>query len=265
MRLGFHTVNYSPTFGAEVELPEIVEATAAAGFDALGIDLTSLDRYLARGGTVAELAAMFEHHGLACSDVAVLRLGAVDVEPTARRLAEVAATLAAPHCIAVVRDADDLRRLRSNEVAVPTVLREQGVRLAIEYCSYSGLVDFDAAVELCDAIGWEHAGLLIDALHVFRCNTPLDSLAALRADQIALVQYCDGPAQPAGDAVTDSRCRREMPGDGALPLRPLVDALKATGFAGPVTLEVLSDAWRAEAPTVTTHVAYAAMARDWLG
>ncbi|HVX19085.1 MAG TPA: hypothetical protein VHA73_13730 [Acidimicrobiales bacterium] len=54
-------------------------------------------------------------------------------------------------------------------------------------------------------------------LHVFRCNTSLDAVARLRADQIALVQYCDGAARPSSDPITDSRCLREMPGEGNFP------------------------------------------------
>src|SRR5258705_465203 len=56
-RLLYETIQFSPFVSdGEVELATQFEAAAAAGFDGVGIDGWSVDRYLANGGTVREAA-----------------------------------------------------------------------------------------------------------------------------------------------------------------------------------------------------------------
>lgn len=61
---------------------------------------------------------------------------------------------------------------------------------------------------VCQAVGWERTGLVLDSLHFFRGETPWAELSDLDATQIALVQYSDAPAAAPEVLVDESRNAR---------------------------------------------------------
>jgi 4-hydroxyphenylpyruvate dioxygenase len=80
-----------------------------------------------------------------------------------------------------------------------------------------------------------------------------------------MVQFCDAVAAPAVDIIDDSRNRRLVPGDGELPLRQFVDAVREIGFDGTVAAEVLSASVRSSDPRTVTRAIHDAMADYWSG
>jgi sugar phosphate isomerase/epimerase len=52
------------------------------------------------------------------------------------------------------------------------VLSAAGVRLALEFASYSPLDSLAATVAVCERIGWERCGVLLDAWHFFMSGAP---------------------------------------------------------------------------------------------
>jgi sugar phosphate isomerase/epimerase len=139
---------------------------------------------------------------------------------------------------------DAVRDLR----AATEVLAPAGIRLAFEFTAYGSATTLAAAVRLCDDVGWERCGLLVDAWHVFRGGESLADVAALDGGRIALVHVDDGAAEPRADATCEGRFHRLLPGTGSFDLVGFVDALEAAGYDGPVCLEVLSDDLRALPP-----------------
>lgn len=176
---GFHSVHFSPMFGGTAPLLDVIQLTAAAGFDAIGLDLPSVDVH----GPVDEIAAAIAATGLDCSDVLALVPGVDDDLPAAaRRLGVLAVMVAAPVCIAAVATPDPRQALVASLDESATILADHGCRLAIEFTPYSALRSLQEATELCAAVGWDRAGLVIDSLHFFRSGAPWDELAALSAD-----------------------------------------------------------------------------------
>jgi len=116
------------------------------------------------------------------------------------------------------------------------------MRIALEFASYGGLTRLDDAVDLCDAVGWDRCGVLVDTWHFFRTGAPWAALEALDADRIALVHVNDGPADASADVVRESRFGRLPLGAGAFPVARFAAALG--GYSGPFSSEVLSDAIR---------------------
>jgi 4-hydroxyphenylpyruvate dioxygenase len=78
-----------------------------------------------------------------------------------------------------------------------------------------------------------------------------------------MVQFCDAVATPALDIVDDSRNRRLIPGDGELPLRQFVEAVRQIGFDGPVAAEVLSASVRRSEPHAITRAIHDALVTYW--
>jgi sugar phosphate isomerase/epimerase len=141
------------------------------------------------------------------------------------------------------------------------ILSAQGVRLALEFMAYGPLGTLSAARDLCGRLGWERCGLLLDSWHLMHAGTGWDEVAALSADQIALVQVSDGPALAAGadEFARLSRWGRRPPGQGTFDFAPFLAALKATGYAGFVSPEILSYGERAGNPAEVAVQLRAAM------
>ncbi|MDB5848586.1 MAG: sugar phosphate isomerase/epimerase, partial [Rhodoferax sp.] len=75
-----------------------------------------------------------------------------------------------------------------------------------------------------------HLGVLLDLLHFMRSASGLASLRALPPEHLAYVQLCDGPLTgPAPEKLAEeARGQRLYPGQGAFPLRDILQALPAS-------------------------------------
>lgn len=222
----------------EWPLEAVLDGVAAAGFAAIGLDHYSLgDRDPKR------VASALRERGLVCSDLGIVRLGELR-RADVKALTGAAAALGAGLCIAaayrtLTRD-DAVRDL----CAAADLLAPAGIRLAFEFTSYGNPTSLADAVAICEEVGWERCGVLVDAWHVFRGGESLADLAALDGGRIALVHVDDGAAEPLPDALLDGRFHRLPPGAGAFPLDAFFDALAAAGYDGPVGVEVLSEELR---------------------
>jgi sugar phosphate isomerase/epimerase len=215
----------------------VLDAVAAAGFDAVGLDLYTL---AGSGAEVDEVAAWLALRRLRCTDVGIVAVGGLRAD-VLERLARAAVALEAPVCIAALaRDVSHEETVRDLREAA-AMLAPAGVRLAFEFTAYGYRRSLADAVAICDEVGWEACGLLVDAWHVFRGGEPLSSVAALSEGQIALVHLSDGAAVAETDAVLEGRFRRRLPGTGSFDLTGFAAAFATAGYTGPVSLEVLSE------------------------
>jgi sugar phosphate isomerase/epimerase len=145
------------------------------------------------------------------------------------------------------------------------VLAAAGVRIALEFVAYGVLRTLAEAIELCDAVGWERCGLLVDTWHVFRDHQPLSRLRSLDGEQIAIVHVNDGAPSPADDAVDEGRFGRLPMGAGAFPLAEFAAALEATGYRGVISAEVLSAELRARPPEEGARELMQSLRESWPG
>jgi sugar phosphate isomerase/epimerase len=215
-------------------LDAVLDGAAAAGFAAVGLDHYTT----AAHGRIDDLGAMLTARGLRCTDVGVLPLGEQDVVAAAERLARAAAVTGASLCIAAFYGPapDAVRDLRASA----KILAAAGVRLALEFTAYGELRSLPAAIDLCDAVGWDRCGLLVDTWHFFRGGAPWPLLRGLDGEQIALVHVNDGPPASDLDPVFESRFRRLPAGAGTFAIADFAAAVDATGYRGPISVEVLS-------------------------
>ena len=259
---GFHTIHYSPRFGASVPVHEVIRLSAASGFDAIGIDLASVGT----DGGVDDVAAQISDAGLTCSDVLALVVGTDgDLAGTARELGRLAAAVDAPCCIAAVAEPVPWDALVNALGECATIVADHGCRLAVEFTPYSALTSLHAATELCAAIGWDRCGLALDALHFFRSGAPWSDLTRLAAEQIAVVQWTDASSAAPQSLVDESRHGRLLPGHGGLDLVGLAAAIRANDWHGVVSAEILSDQLRASEPATAIPAVYVAMTSDAAG
>jgi sugar phosphate isomerase/epimerase len=215
-------------------LEAVLDGAAAAGFAAVGLDHYTT----AAHGRVDDLGTLLSARGLRCTDVGVLPVGEDGVLTAAEQLARTASMTGAKLCIAAFYGPapNAVRDLRG----AAEILADAGVRLALEFTAYGDLRSLSRASELCEAVGWDRCGLLVDTWHFFRGGAPWPLLRALRGDRIALVHVNDG-ASPSGlDPVFEGRFRRLPVGAGTFAIDEFAAVLEAIGYDGPISVEVLS-------------------------
>jgi 4-hydroxyphenylpyruvate dioxygenase len=157
---------------------------------------------------------------LICSSVSPISLGGID------------------------RAADDFREL--GELA-----ERRGLRVGYEALAWGRHVsDHRDAWEIVRRADHKSIGIILDSFHTLAPKLPTGSIRSIPADKIFLVQLADAPKLEL-DILSLSRHFRCFPGQGDLPVREFMDAVMATGYAGPLSLEIFNDQFRAGAATRT--------------
>jgi sugar phosphate isomerase/epimerase len=117
---------------------------------------------------------------------------------------------------------------------------EFGVDVNLEFMPFSGIPDLAAALRVVTGAGRPNGGLVIDAWHVFRSNTPLATLDAVPPERVHVVQLSDAPAAAPADIRTETGTARLLPGKGDIDLVGIVRRLDALGVDVPFGVEVFS-------------------------
>jgi sugar phosphate isomerase/epimerase len=123
------------------------------------------------------------------------------------------------------------------------------VRLALEFRgSASFCASLDTALALIAQCGEPNIGVNLDVFHYYTGPSKFEDLALLSRDNLAFVQLADVlgvPRELARDA------DRIFPGEGDFQLRPILQHLKALGYDGWISLELMNPTlWQVKASQV---------------
>lgn len=245
---------------------ELVEIAADAGYDYASIRTTAV----APGEVVAPLAGdpamvrgvvqRLADTGLGVLDVELARLGPDDEPEPFLPVLEAAAEVGARHVIAQLPDPDRARAVdrfgRLCDLAVDFELT-----VDLEFTSWSEVGDLATAAAIVAAVDRRNAGVLVDALHLFRSDSPPGDLTRLPREWLRFVQLCDAPAtvpRTVEGLIHTARSARSLPGYGGLPLGELLAVLPTVPFS----LEVPNDVLRRELGTAAFARLLLTLARD---
>jgi 4-hydroxyphenylpyruvate dioxygenase len=133
------------------------------------------------------------------------------------------------------------------------------VRLALEFRGKQTFcASLDTALALVNACGESNVGVCLDVFHYYTGPSKFEDLGLLRKETLAFVQVCD-LAGVSRELATDSD--RIYPGEGDFRLDPIVAQLRAIGYAGPVSLELLNPTlWKIK-PAQVAELGFRAVAR----
>ena len=92
-----------------------------------------------------------------------------------------------------------------------------------------------------------NVGLILDSFHTLARKIDVASIRSIPGDRIFIVQLADAPKIDM-DLLYWSRHFRNMPGEGDLAVTDFVRAVMATGYSGPLSLEVFNDQFRGGSP-----------------
>jgi 2-keto-myo-inositol isomerase len=228
---------------------EDVETFAEGGCHALEVWLTKLETHL-ESHSVADTRKLLEDHQTVLAAAAyqgglLLSQGEqrkAHYEHFKRRL-DLCQTFRIPTLLVVADFAANPVRTDLERAVVSLKQAAQwasgfDVRLALEFRGSAAFCSsLDTAVALVAACGEPNVGVNLDLFHYYTGPSKFDDLALLTTDNLAFVQVCDlagVPRELAGDA------DRILPGEGDFRLEPIMARLRALGYDGYVSLEMLN-------------------------
>jgi sugar phosphate isomerase/epimerase len=244
------------TAGGGLPLEQFVALAADAGFEGADVDLA----YGAEKGAAA-LKEVYDARGMAFggwgppvdwrSDESKMKEGL----PTLDRQAKVAAALGIDSCATWIMPSSDqpfsanfrFHAERLKEVA--RVLGAHGLRLGLEFVApwhlrrkfkHEFIFTPGLMLELAAEAG-PNVGLLVDCFHCYVSGTPWEEVAKIPKEKIVLAHFNDAPRKEIW-RIEDGD--RHVPGEGGIDVPGFFKALTATGYQGPVSLEIFSDELR---------------------
>lgn len=132
-----------------------------------------------------------------------------------------------------------------------------GVRLALEFRAAATFCScLDTAIDLVLQCEEPNVGVNLDVFHYWAGPSKPEDLERLTPEILAHVQLCDVLGVPRELASDGDRI---LPGDGDIRLQPILDRLRAIGYSGYVSLELLNPTlWQAN-PVQVAEVGFTAL------
>ena len=238
------------------DLREKLAAIAAAGFD--GVEIFEND-FLAFDGTPAQVGRMIRDHGLEITLFQPFRDFEGLPEPQRGRafdraerkfdlmtelgtdLMLVCSNVSPAALGGIDRAAADFRELGERAA-------KRGLRVGYEAFAWGRHIsDHRDAWEIVRRADHPNIGLILDSFHTLARGIEVSTIRSIPGDRIFIVQLADAPKMQM-DLLQWSRHYRNMPGQGNLAVVDFMRAVAATGYAGPLSLEIFNDQFRGGSP-----------------
>lgn len=125
---------------------------------------------------------------------------------------------------------------------------KRGLRVGYEALAWGRHVnDHRDAWEIVRRADHANVGIILDSFHTLAHKIDPDTIRRIPGDKIFFVQLADAPAIDM-DLLYWSRHFRNMPGEGDLDVTGFTRAVMATGYSGPISLEIFNDQFRGGHP-----------------
>jgi sugar phosphate isomerase/epimerase len=257
-----YCLNTSTIQGQHLDIVEMVEIAAKAGYQAIEPWIRDLDEYAKKGGNLKDLGERIRDRGLSVEsaigfpewvvdDDARRRKGVEEVRRCMELVRQIGGKrLAAPPAgstkqadLNLLKAAERYRVLleMGDQMGVVPELEFWGPSQALSRLSEAALVALES--------GHPKACLLPDVYHLYKGGSKLTGLTLLSGTAFHVIHFNDYPAEPPRTAITDAQ--RVYPGDGVAPLTSILRDLHQIGFRGVLSLELFNrDYWKQDALTV---------------
>jgi sugar phosphate isomerase/epimerase len=240
-------------------LDRVLAAAAAAGFRGVALDWFTLRAAERAGVDAAGIAERVRDLGLVVTDLSAIGLGAdaTTDERVSASMARRCAALGIPLC-AVVLTVPPSPSVDDRLARVADVFAASGVRLALEFVPYTAVRTLGAARSVCERIGYERCGVLVDTWHLARSGGSPADLADLAPHEIACVQLADAAPAAPDDLADESRRGRLLPGEGVVDFPAVAAALAQARYDGPLGTEVLDSRLADQPPDLVAEACFTA-------
>jgi sugar phosphate isomerase/epimerase len=230
-----------------IDLPSLIGAAVAGGFDAISVIPVILRRSEERFGfSLADMRKMIEDNGLFLSEIEAAgnwlapaergsrwRQKTSDEEFIELGHAMGARTLVATH----------FGPPRPEEEAAEAFARlcdmaaAADMNVALEFPAFATICDVQTAWQVARLADRPNAGILVDTWHHYRKGADDRALRGVPGSRVMAVQLADADAEMRGSAEEDVIFRK-MPGEGDLNIPRAVGYLEDMGVTCPIGVEV---------------------------
>lgn len=240
-----------------------VGIAAASDFEGIGLWISDIEAYVARGGTIADIREAANEAEIAISEICYLPLfgpspDTYDTDLTARSI-EIAERLDCPILVGVPAQTNSpMSDLDPRVIAdICELGAKQSVRIALEYgCTAKSVNTLQSALKAVRAANAANFGVLVDLFHTFVSGSDLRSLAAETKKHLMFVHISDA-MNVSGEELLAFHDNRTLPGKGIIDLECELSVLDEIGYRGHYSLEV----WN-QTPLTPSDKETALVARD---
>ncbi|HID88067.1 MAG TPA: sugar phosphate isomerase/epimerase [Anaerolineae bacterium] len=234
----------------KADLATDIRVAGQAGYDVVEIWAAKLDEFL-RTGTLEDVARLLAEAGVKAHAInSIERItfrdpaGQAEVRGRCKQLARYAQAIGCPYIVVVpspLPEGADSGDAWRESIAVlrelAVIVREHDVGLAFEFlgfpwCSVRTLAEAWAIVREVDR---PNVGLVMDTCHFYAGDSTLESIAQMDPAKLWIFHLNDVEDVPKAE-ITDAH--RLLPGEGVIPLREIIRAVRAIGYNGVCSVEL---------------------------
>jgi len=116
-----------------------------------------------------------------------------------------------------------------------------GVRIQLETIAWAPICSLSRGLEVLDEAGSDNVGISIDTWHFYAGGgTTPDDVAKMDKNLMCNIHFCDGRRPYEGEPWDEEIQRAYYPGQGDIPLKEYAEAIRATGYSGSWSIELIS-------------------------
>ncbi len=232
-----------------------ISCAKSAGYDAVELHTDKLDRYLASGFTGKDLKTILDKHSIEvnCIDI----IGDVETQDPKKfdAVLEKAATLIDTavqiNCPTIQLNAfmelsgastqENIELTARNIRKICALGQKKNIRFQYEGAAWTPIHSLEHYKMLAQEVAMPNFGFVIDFWHFWasRGGTPQE-IAKLDKNLIYGVHIADGFRVGEGEPwIDETLLRGALPGDGEVPIKEWIDAVRSTGYDGYYSGEIL--------------------------
>jgi len=253
---------FGPTEISPFPFRERVEAAARAGWKGIGLIHADIQHTTAHT-SLREMRTILDDNGITWVELEFLADWFRDDErrvPSDKfrhEILEMAAALKARNVKVApglgrniaTPTADELRpeveRMAEAFAGVCQDAARHGVNIAMEIMPFSNVSTIETGRRIVETANQPNGGLLLDIWHLVRGRQDVELIREIPAKFIHSIELDDAPREMMAPTLWDDTIHeRQLPGEGKLPVRAFIDAVRATGFDSVWGVEILSRDFR---------------------
>jgi sugar phosphate isomerase/epimerase len=241
-----------------------------AGFKGIEIVASKLADYLDQGFTAEDLAAALKARdlvALSINDICHIespRPEALEkMLEEAKRYSEAAEIIGCKHIqlVPLVEMNDNtweeiLEVTSSNVKKICDIGAEHGVSFQLEAVAWSPFRSLKRGLALIERVGKGNLGMVVDTWHFWAAGeTTPEEVANMDPSLIYNIHFCDGKKGEEGTVWDETDLRGYYFGEADIPLKEYADAIKASGYDGWWSVELVSSKhWEMDAAEVAKRL-----------
>ncbi|TDI59244.1 MAG: sugar phosphate isomerase/epimerase [Alphaproteobacteria bacterium] len=204
---------------------ETIHAASNAGFTGCGVWFEADDW---TNQTTKDVKQAFKDTGLLPLDIEVIWINPGDEDPNHDRQLAAGGEIGVKNVLIVSSDPIPDKTKRRFEILCDKAERA-GIAASLEFLPITEIKNLADALDIVTSVGHPNGHILVDPTHFHRTGGHPSELEGLAPELFSYAQYCDGIDKLPDDSfetlLSDAIDGRLLPGEGAFPLKELIDVL----------------------------------------